>query len=131
MSRMIGIRKRRAAQRSAPSILAQAVRGHLAEIVRTVEADGKSNMDAMVKRRSGALKRYYRSSVSGGALLVGRVGYLTPRARKNAFYARFLNDGTRDMPARPFHDNAVEDNLDHHVDGMRAALATVVAGMAT
>lgn len=105
-----------------PGVLEERSRGELAVTVREVAAEGRANIRAMTRRRSGQLLRFYRSSVSRGAIAVGRVGYLTARAKRSAFYARFINDGTREIAARPFHSLAVEAAERPFIVGQRRAL---------
>lgn len=105
-----------------PSVLAERAGEGVAETVREVRGLGRDNIRAMVRRRSGRLLRFYNSTVSRGAVIVGRVGYITERARDQAFYARFIHDGTRSIEARPFHDRAVDQYETGHARAMRQAL---------
>lgn len=106
-SRMVGVREYRAALKRLPQHLKDEVATSIKTTVDAVHARGKSNIASMVTRRTGTLDRNYRRSVSKKSLK-GRVGYLSAAARSAAFYARFINDGTIKMQARPFHTNAVE-----------------------
>lgn len=106
-SKMTGVRETRAALKRAPKALKDNVLAAIKETVDGVHARGKANIAAMVTKRTGALDRNYRKSVAPKSLR-GRVGYLSDAARAAAFYARFINDGTVKMEARPFHTNAVE-----------------------
>lgn len=110
-SRMTGVRQYRADLKRAPAQLKESVADAIRETVDGVHGRGKANIAAMVISRSGALARNYRKSV-GRKSLRGRVGYLSAKARDEAFYARFVNDGTINMAARPFHTNAVEAEMD-------------------
>lgn len=107
MSEMLGIREYRAALKRAPADMREQVFGAIKTTVDGVHGRAKGNIASMVKKRSGALDRNYRKYVSRQNL-TGRVGYLSAAAAAKAFYARFVNDGTSQMPARPFHTNAVE-----------------------
>lgn len=106
-SYMTGVREYRAALKAAPDHLRDKVAEAVKATTFAVHARGKANIASMVKRRSGTLARRYRKSFSKKTLR-GRVGYLSTASRADAFYARFINDGTVNMPARPFHTNAVE-----------------------
>lgn len=106
-SRMTGVREMRAALKRAPDNLKDGVRDAIQKTVDGVHARGKANIAAMVTNRTGNLFRLYRKS-NAPKTLRGRVGYLSAASRDGAFYARFVNDGTVKMEARPFHTNAVE-----------------------
>lgn len=121
MSSVRGFKAARARARRRPSILEAQARDGLAETVKAVRAKGAENIRAMTTRRTGTLVRFYRSSVSRSAL-EGRVGYLSRRAKAEAFYARFIHDGTRYLLARPFHTIAVEETELLHGQRMREAL---------
>lgn len=101
---------------------AAAVRAELGRVVAEVEdlaiqtleeqgrfahAEGIANINAMLRRRSGLLRRNYRFRRRRRGLEVV-VGFTTARARRRVFYARFVHDGTVDLPARPFHRLAIE-----------------------
>lgn len=106
-SRITGIREYRAALKRAPAHLREEVFEAVKDTTESVHARGKANITSMTVRRTGILYRNYRRSLSKASLR-GRVGYLSESARDAAFYARFINDGTVKMAARPFHTNAVE-----------------------
>lgn len=93
--------------REAPEELRENIVAALKETVTAVHARGKANIQSTFKRRTGALLRNYKRTVRKKSL-TALVGYITKAGRRDAFYARFLHDGTRSMPARPFHGNAVE-----------------------
>lgn len=82
---------------------------------------GKAGMQSV----TGAARRFYRWSVSKAALR-GRVGLLTPRARKKAFYLRFFMDGTVNQPARPVHDDAFEAEREPYIQNQTRALKRVL-----
>lgn len=111
MSRMHGIREYRAALKRAPAHLRDGVGDAVKQTTEAVHARGKANIDSMTTARTGELRRNYRRSFSKTSLK-GRVGYLSAKARDAAFYARFVNDGTVKMAARPFHTNAIEAERD-------------------
>lgn len=106
-SHMTGVREYRAALKAAPAHLRDQVSEAVKATVVAVHARGRANIASMVTRRSGNLSRLYRKSFAKKSLR-GRVGYLSAKSRTVAFYARFINDGTVKMSARPFHTNAVE-----------------------
>lgn len=110
-SRMTGVREYRAALKRAPNDLRENVLAAVTETVNGVHARGKANIRAMTTPRSGLLFREYRRSVSKKTLQ-GRVGYLSETTREVVFYARFVNDGTINAEARPFHTNAVEAEME-------------------
>lgn len=124
-----GARRFQAAIRKAPDDLKKIVADELRETVNAVHAKGRANLAAMVTPRSGALERNYRKSLSKKTL-TGRVGYLSAKAKRAAFYARFINDGTRKMAARPFHTNAVESEKEQHQRRMLRARDTVLREIA-
>lgn len=107
MSKMTGVKEMRRALRRLPDDLKTGVVEAIKETTKGVHERGKANIDAMTIRRSGLLFREYRRSVAPKQLR-GRVGYLSATARAVVYYARFINDGTAKMEARPFHTNAVE-----------------------
>ncbi|WP_161555858.1 HK97-gp10 family putative phage morphogenesis protein [Mangrovicoccus ximenensis] len=89
--------------------------------ITSVHKDGTSNIDAMTRRRTGLLRRWYRKSLRK-ASVSGFVGYISAKARDAAFYARFVHDGTSKADPRPFHERAVEMNSGEHSAEMRQAL---------
>lgn len=121
MSRMLGVREFRGALKRAPAELRGLAADGIAATVAEVHARGRANVEAMaigtspkpVQKRKGkqyprrVLRRHYRKSVSRKRL-VGKVGYLTRKARREAYYVRFVHNGTAKMAARPFHARAVE-----------------------
>ena len=70
----------------------------------------------------GQLRRQYRKSVTKNGVK-GRVGYISAAARKKAFYARFVHDGTAKAPGRPFHDLAVDESEPRFAARARQAMA--------
>lgn len=124
MSRVKGFKGARARARRRPDELDAHVEGAIAETVEAVHRTGRSNIDAMVKRRSGLLRRRYRKQVRGGQL-AGVVGYISASARRAAFYARFVHDGTKYAAARPFHDLSVAQHAASHSRRMHRALRTI------
>lgn len=106
-SHMTGVREYRAALKRAPEHLREEVFRAIKETVDGVHARGRANIASMTTQRTGQLMRWYRKGLSRKGLS-GRVGYLSSGARDLAYYARFVNDGTINMVARPFHTNAVE-----------------------
>lgn len=70
---------------------------------------------------SGIARRFYRWSVSK-ATLTGRVGLLTKRANKKAYYLHFFNEGTVNQPARPVHERAFELESEEFIQNQRKAL---------
>ncbi len=121
MSRLKGVKKARARARQRPNILDQKTVSAISETVDAVYQEGRTNIDTMVTRRSGLLRRRYSKAVRKRQKL-GLVGYITKSARRKAFYARFVHDGTRFAPARPFHDLAVATQEAPHSLRMRKAL---------
>lgn len=128
-SRMTGIKEARAALKQAPSVMKDEVIAAIRQTVNGVHSRGQSNISSMVTQRSGALLRNYRKSVRT-ASLTGVVGYITAKARSEAFYARFINDGTVKMAARPFHTNAVESEKEADQGRMVKARDRVLAVIA-
>ncbi len=119
-SRIVGARKWQRAMKQLPDDLRANVADALKETVDAVHARGKANIASMLTRRSGELEKNYRRSVSKKSLK-GRVGYLSRKAASAAFYARFVDGGTINMAARPFHTNAVEAEREHGERRMREA----------
>jgi len=106
MSRIRGWKGARGRARARPGVLDEMVLDGLAATVTEVRQDAWENINSMATRRTGILRRNYRKSMSK-AKMTGRVGYITRAAKRKAFYARFIHDGTRYIQARPFHDIAV------------------------
>lgn len=125
-SKMTGVREYRAALKRAPEHLREEVGAAVQETVVGVHTRGKENIASMTTRRTGELARNYRRSFSKKSLS-GRVGYLSAKARDVAFYARFVNDGTVKMAARPFHTNAVEAERELDTQRMVKARDDVLA----
>lgn len=128
MSEMLGIREYRAVLKKAPAELRAEVFEAIGTTVNGVHARAKSNIRTMVKRRTGVLEKNYRKYVSRQNL-TGRVGYLSSAARAAAFYAGFVNDGTQNAPAKPFHTNAVEAEKELDTARMMKARDDVVRKM--
>lgn len=130
MSRLKGITSARTRARQRPSILDQKAVAAISETVDEVHQAGRANIDSMVKRRSGLLRRRYRKQVRKN-IKTGLVGYITKSARKAAFYARFVHDGTKFATARPFHDLAVAQFETAHRLKMRKALGQTLSSAAS
>lgn len=110
LSKIIGVAEARQALRNAPKYIRFLAADVIEDVIKSTHLDAKANMNSMgIKKKSGNLSRFYRRSINKKKL-TGRVGLLSSRARKKAFYARFINDGTEKMTARPFHTAAVEKN---------------------
>lgn len=81
-----------------------------------------------MQRLTNFFRRNYRWSISKSRL-TGRVGFLSARAARSAFYASFFFYGTQNQPARPVHDDAFEANREPYIRaqtaGLRAALARI------
>lgn len=81
-----------------------------------------------MRRITGIFRRNYRWSISK-TRLTGRVGFLSARAARAAFYASMFFYGTQTQPARPVHDDAFEANRESYIRnqtvGLRAALARI------
>ena len=129
MSRLKGVSKARARSRQRPDILDAKTVAAISETVDQVHKAGRENIDRMIKRRSGLLRRRYRKQVRSRTK-TGLVGYITKSARKAAFYARFVHDGTRYAEARPFHDLAVFQHEGAHRRKMRKALGLALSDAA-
>lgn len=127
MSRLKGVSGARRRAQARPAILDRLATAAIAETVDAVHADGIANINAMFKRRSGRLRRLYRRKMRAKQK-TGQVGYVTPYARRKAFYGRFLHDGTRDLPARPFHDMAVATHEVAHRKRMLRAHRLTLGG---
>jgi hypothetical protein len=126
MTRASGFKGARSRARARPDILDKQATLAITETVDVVHRTGRTNIDAMVKRRTGLLRRRYRKTVRKAQIL-GLVGYFTASARRAAFYARFVHDGTRYITARPFHDLAVAEYETSHSRRMRKALRQSLA----
>jgi hypothetical protein len=130
MSRLKGTKQARARARQRPDILDQKTVAAISDTVDEVHQAGRNNIDNMVKRRKGLLRRRYTKSVRK-AKKVGLVGYITKSARRAAFYARFVHDGTKFAASRPFHDLAVAEQEGPHKRRMRSALQKTISGAAS
>ena len=103
----------------------------ISETVDEVHQAGVENIKEMTQKRSGRLLRFYKKATRGkGQGFRGLVGYLTKTARRKAFHARFIHDGTKTVEARPYHDNAVLEHEGKHAGRMRAALAGALSNKA-
>ncbi len=122
MSRARGFRGARRRAKARPGLLDKVTVDAIGDTVDAVHGAGRANIAAMVKRRSGLLRRRYSKTVRK-AKQTGLVGYITRSARRAAFYARFVHDGTRYTSARPFHDLAVAEQAPKHKRRMRRALS--------
>lgn len=124
VSRMRGTRRAAQRIRRMPDALEDAALEGIRETVNAVHREGRGNIDAMVNKRTGKLRRYY-SKLTSRAKMAGTVGYRTAKAKNEAFYARFVHDGTANTTAKPFHDSAVEAEYARHSQRMRRALQKV------
>lgn len=113
MSRATGFKRARSAAKKRPAVLDRAVVDAISETVDAVHAEGVSNINALMTRRTGLLRRRYRRQMRA-ARKTGVVGYVTLSSARAAFYARFVHDGTRYITARPFHDLAVASQREKH-----------------
>lgn len=127
MSRIRGVKAARVRALRRPDELKRHVAIGIGQTVGEVHGAGRANIDSMVKKRRGVLRRRYSKSMKVSAL-VGAVGYLTRSARRSAFYARFVHDGTKNSVARPFHDLAVTEFAAKHSHRMKVALRKVLGG---
>ncbi|QDL91500.1 hypothetical protein FDP22_06720 [Paroceanicella profunda] len=126
MSRVDGIRAQRVRVKRLTTALQEEVADSINETIDQVHAAGLANLDAMVTRRTGRLRRYYRKAFRRGTL-EGLVGYISAKGRDAAFYARFVHDGTEEMAARPWHDTAIEEVAPDHAQRMRRASPSELA----
>ncbi|WP_118138602.1 HK97 gp10 family phage protein [Oceanicella sp. SM1341] len=126
MSKVTGIRAQRSRMKRLTTAVQEEVADAIAETLDEVHAAGLAQLDAMVTRRTGRLRRYYRKSFRRGKL-EGLVGYISAKARDEAFYARFVHDGTEDMAARPWHDTAIEEVAPDHAGRMQRAAPSSLA----
>lgn len=123
--RVKGVASARRRLKKLPGLLQERAAEMIVEHTAKVHRSGRENIQSMTRRRTGQLLRFYRRSVAR-ATLVGRVGYLSARARRTVFYARFLHDGTRSIMPRPFHDNAVEEHIgDFPADALGALRSAI------
>lgn len=125
MSRLKGVAKARARARKRPDFLDQKTVAAISETVDEVHRLGRANIDSMITRRSGLLRRRYRKTVLKRTK-TGKVGYFTRSAQRAAFYARFVHDGTKFATARPFHDLAVAQTEGAYFRRMRRALGSTI-----
>lgn len=118
-----GVSTVRAQLQAAPQRIREQVADAVGRSADETRAEALALIDARFERRSGALRRLYRVSKRRKSLQAD-VGYLTRAARRRAFYARFLHDGTETIAAYPFHDLAVDKVMRRHLRRMlRAAEA--------
>lgn len=133
MSGLRGITKARARARQRPDILDQKVVAAISDTVDEVHQAGRANIDSMVKRRSGLLRRNYKKSVQKSRV-TGKVGLFGESADKKkgiggkpaVVYGRFIHDGTKFISARPFHQLAVARVDVAHARRMRRALGSTI-----
>ncbi len=78
-----------------------------------------------MRRVTGNARRFYRFSISKKRLL-GRVGLLSRRAQKKAFYLHFFLYGTINQPARPVHDDQFEIEREVFYVNQKRALERVL-----
>ena len=127
--RSSGFKRARSNTRKRVAALDDHTRKAIAETVGEVHRAGLENIDATVGKKSGRLRRFYKKSLRANGAK-GLVGYISAKARRAAFYARFVHDGTARTKARPFHDHAVLEFEGKHAGRMRAALKRALSGKA-
>lgn len=120
MTRVSGFKRARKKSKRRVGRLDGAVIAAIGETVDDVHRAGLENIDAMTNKKSGRLRRFYRKKLSPTSLK-GLVGYFSAAARRSAFYARFVHDGTSKSKARPYHDDAVLEHEGRHRARMRQA----------
>ncbi|UWQ77357.1 hypothetical protein [Leisingera sp. M658] len=120
MTRARGFKTARRKSRQRVEKLDIAVAGAIGQTVDEVHRAGLENIDAMVAKKTGRLRRFYSKRLVEKSLK-GMVGYITGAARRSAFYARFVHDGTAKTKARPFHDHAVLEFEGKHRTRMQQA----------
>ncbi|XAT57851.1 hypothetical protein GN241_11055 [Rhodobacteraceae bacterium IMCC1335] len=128
--RVSGHKQSRARSRRRSKAVDANVAAAISETVVDVHRAGVENIDAMVSKRSGRLRKFYKKSLRAKGTR-GLVGYVSAKARRAAFYARFVHDGTSRQKARPFHDHAVLEFEGKHTGRMRAALRKALSGRAS
>lgn len=128
MSFVKRFRETRGRIRKMPTVLQTRVRENIEETVREGAARGRELIAGRFGKRSGKMRRFYRARVSRSAKVEGRFGYITARARRQVFYARFLHDGTRYILGYPFHDIVTEELGPRHRRRMRDALRRTIRG---
>ena len=111
-----------------PGTLQRLTADKIEETVREGAARGRELISSGIGRRTGKMLRFYRANVSRGAMVEGRFGYITDRARREVFYARFLHDGTRHIQGFPFHDIVTEELGPRHRRKMQGALSRTIRG---
>lgn len=125
MSRMTGAKGAVRRAKARPAALDDAAMRQITSTVTAVHSLGRANLDSMTVKRSGLLRGWYRKSIRK-ASISGFVGYVSARARRAAWYARFVHDGTAVAAARPFHADAVEEVGPVHEAGMRSAVGDAI-----
>ena len=128
--RIKGIKKARAKNKARVRALDVGIANAISQTVDEVHKAGLHNIDAMTRKQSGRLRKFYQKALRSKGQR-GLVGYVTKSARKRAFYARWVHDGTSRQKARPFHDNAVLGVEGKHAGRMKAALARALSGKAS
>jgi HK97 gp10 family phage protein len=95
----------------------EAVQDHAAAAVQTTAFAIAQRARALVPVKTGALK----SAITSAAIKTnGRVGLSGAKGEKNpAFYWRFVEFGTRHMPARPFFRPAADAEAEAFVARVR------------
>ena len=133
MAKVKGVRELRAAIRTAPRHLQEEVLKEVRASTKRMHRDAVQRFataaryapffhgQAGMRRVTGNVKRFYRQTVSKARLL-GRVGLLSERANRRAFYLRFFLDGTITQPARPVHDDAFEAERETFIINQKRAL---------
>lgn len=105
------------------------LRLEIADVMNThvdaIHKDGLANIDALTDPETGNLRRAYKRTLAKKSLKA-KVGIFGKRLRKLAFYARFIELGTRHAAARPFHRRAVRAHLQAYADDMRRLMGAVL-----
>lgn len=80
---------------------------------------------AGMRRVTGLSRRLYRFSISK-KMMKGRVGLLTARSEKRAFYLIIFLFGSPKQPARNVHEDAFEEERDVYILNQHEAIKRVV-----
>ncbi len=125
-SRVQGARELRAKLRRMPDALREEVRAVNAYTAEATHARGLQLMDDFgIGNVTGTLRKQYRWKVSRDGLSA-RVGYLTKAARRRAYYAMFLHNGTRFIVSRPWHQTAVDETRLRWATNLRSMISELV-----
>lgn len=111
--------------RRMPAEIAQPIKDEVMHLAEAIAADAK----ARVAVDTGLVRDTIKARKVGPGF-AAKIGIMGVRDRKKAYYAMFVEFGTKKMPARPFMTPAFEANKAEGIERIGAAVDKALAKVA-